>query len=198
MHAKINEKTDFEIVHQVLLGDVNAFEHVLNRYQADVLMIVKRHIPYNQIEEVTQDVFVRAYQSLPNLEKKGSLRHWLSTIAVRTCYDFWRRQYKVRELPMSSLSEHHKRWLRRVISDKSDDSFFQTGASNEAKDLLNWALDQLSSGDRMVVELIYLEGLSVKEAASLLGLSTTNVKVRSFRSRKRLYKLIGKMTEVGE
>jgi RNA polymerase sigma-70 factor, ECF subfamily len=195
MHAKSNEQSDTEIVRQVLLGDVNAFEHILNRYQTDVLMIVKRHIPYNQIEEIVQDVFVRAYQSLPTLEKKGSLRQWLSTIAVRTCYDYWRRHYKIRELPMSSLSEGHSNWLRQILSDQSDRSFDETGAQHEARDLLDWALDRLSASDRMVLELIYLEGLSVKEAAKLLGLSVANVKVRSFRSRKRLNRLL---TEMGE
>jgi RNA polymerase sigma-70 factor, ECF subfamily len=197
MHAKSNEQSDIEIVHQVLLGDVNAFEHILNRYQTDVLMIVKRHIPHNQIEEIVQDVFVRAYQSLPTLEKKGSLRQWLSTIAVRTCYDLWRRHYKIRELPMSSLSEGHRKWMMQVVSDQSERSFSEAGAQNEAKELLDWALDKLSAGDRMVLELIYLEGLSVKEAAKLLGLSVTNVKVRSFRSRKRLNRLLTEMTAGG-
>jgi RNA polymerase sigma-70 factor (ECF subfamily) len=56
--------------------------------------------------------------------------------------------------------------------------------------LLDWALAKLSPEDRMVIELVYLEELSVKEAADLLGWSAANVKVRSFRSRKKLHSLI--------
>jgi RNA polymerase sigma-70 factor (ECF subfamily) len=55
---------------------------------------------------------------------------------------------------------------------------------------LDWALDRLSAEDRMVLELVYLEGLSVKETAELLGWSVANVKVRSHRSRKKVEKLL--------
>jgi len=55
---------------------------------------------------------------------------------------------------------------------------------------LEWALGKLAPGERMVLELVYLEGLSGKEAADLLGCSVASVKVRSFRSRKKLEKLI--------
>ena len=65
----------------------------------------------------------------------------------------------------------------------------------EAAELLDWALANLSAEDRMVVELIYLEGLTGKEAADLLGWSIANVKVRAFRSRKRLKKLLKETME---
>jgi RNA polymerase sigma-70 factor (ECF subfamily) len=56
--------------------------------------------------------------------------------------------------------------------------------------VLKYALNKLSPEDRMVIELVYLEGLSGKEAAELLGWSLANVKVRLFRSRKKLQKLL--------
>ena len=67
-----------------------------------------------------------------------------------------------------------------------DESNFQ----EETKELLEWALNQLSPQDRMVTELVYLEGMKGKEAAELLGWSTANVKVRTFRSRRKLRKLL--------
>lgn len=195
MHAKSSEATDSEIVHQILAGDVNAFEHLLKRYGQHVSRIVKRHIPHNQIEEIAQDVFVRAYQSLPTFKKSESFKQWLSTIAVRTCYDFWRKEYRSREFPMSSLSDKHRDWLEQVLSAQSNSSFSEYGSQKEAIELLEWALDQLSAEDRMVLELVYLEGLSGKEAAGLLGWSVANVKIRSFRSRKKLQKLLTGMIE---
>ena len=60
---------------------------------------------------------------------------------------------------------------------------------------MDWALDQLTAKDRMVLELVYLEGLSGKEAAGLLGWSVANVKARSFRSRKKLQKLLAGLGE---
>jgi len=181
---------DAEVVYQVVSGDVNAFERLLKRYEAHVLRIVKKHIPFDKVEEVAQDVFIRIYQSLPNFKRDDSFKQWLSTITVRTCYDFWRKHYRYREIPISSLSEKHQAWLEEAMATRSSQSFDDIASQKEAREILDWALDRLSPEDRMVLELVYLEGYSVKEAANLLGWSTAKVKVRSFRSRKKLHKLV--------
>jgi len=190
MRNQLTRPSDAEIIRRIIDGDVNSFEHLLKRYQNYVLRIVTKHIPYNEVEEMSQEVFVRAYQALPGFKQEGSFRQWLSAIAVRTCYDFWRKRYRSRELPMSDLSENHQGWLEHTLSNQSDKSFHEKGREKEAKELLDWALSKLSARDRMVIELVYLEGLSVKEAARLLGWSVSNVKVRSFRSRKKLKTLL--------
>lgn len=184
------KSSDTEIVCRVLNGDANAFESLLIRYKDMVLKIVKKHVPYNDVEETTQDVFLRAYQSLPSFKGKSGFRQWLSSIAVRTCYDFWRKTYRSREVPMSVLTEKHQKWLEEVITEQSEQAINEKGSQNEARELLDWALERLSAEDRMVMELVYLEGLSGKEAADLLGWSVANVKVRCFRSRKKLEKIL--------
>jgi RNA polymerase sigma-70 factor (ECF subfamily) len=185
-----DSSSDFEIVRRVVEGDVNAFEQLLLKYKHYVFKIVNKHIPYDQVEETAHDVFVKAYQSLPGFKGKSGFKQWLAKIAVRTCYDFWRKAYRSRELPMSSLTieQHHR--MEKRISDKSDQFHSQEAAKNEAEAMLKYALDKLSPEDRMVIELVYLEGLSGKEAAELLGWSLANVKVRLFRSRKKLQKLL--------
>ena len=184
------KSSDTEIVRRVLNGDVNAFEFLLIRYKDAVLKIVKKHVPYDDVEETTHNVFLRAYQSLPSFKGKSGFRPWLSSIAVRTCYDFWRKTYRSREVPMSVLTEKHQKWLEEVIAEQSEQSINEKGSQNEARELLDWALGRLSAEDRMVMELVYLEGLSGKEAADLLGWSVSNVKVRCFRSRKKLEKIL--------
>lgn len=184
-----SNQDDGEIVRQVVAGNVNAFERLLKKYQYFVLAIVKKHVPSDQIEDTVQDVFVRTYRSLPTF-KGNSFGHWLSVITVRTCYDFWREHYKSRELPMSLLTEEHLVWLNAALFDNSNQSFREAGLQKEAREILDWALERLSAEDRMVLELVYLEGLSVKEAAGQLGWSTANVKVRLFRSRRKLYSLL--------
>ncbi|NIV92359.1 sigma-70 family RNA polymerase sigma factor [candidate division KSB1 bacterium] len=181
---------DAEIVEQVVAGDVHAFEQLLRKYDNHVLTIIKKHVPYDQIEETAQDVFIRAYKSLPTFRGESSFKQWLSTIAVRTCYDFWRKHYRSRELPMSSLTEKHQVWLEEAMSAQAGQSFHEQSLQKEAREILDWALDRLSVADRMVLELVYLEGYSLKETADLLGWSIANVKVRSFRSRKKMHKLL--------
>ncbi len=184
-------ESDDEIVQRVIGGDVNAFERLLKKHNDHVLKIVKKHVPYDRIEETAQDVFVRAYNSLPGFKRTGSFKGWLSVIAVRTCHDFWRGQYGSRELPVSDLSEKQKRWLEKNAADRSDSFHREKRFRSEIREMLDQALDKLSAADRMVLELVYLEGCSIKEAAKLLGWSTANVKVRSFRAREKIHKLLG-------
>ena len=114
MSDDATSQKDFEIARQVVDGDVNAFESLLVKYKDPVSAMVSKHIPHSQVEEVAHDVFVKAYQSLPSFKYKSSFKQWLSAIGIRTCYDFWRREYRSRELPLSSLTENDERWLRRL------------------------------------------------------------------------------------
>lgn len=197
MHKTSSKPSDREIIQRIIDGDADAFAHILTKYKDHVMGIVNRHVPYDQVEETSHNVFIRAYQSLPTFKQKSGFKQWLSSIAVRTCHDFWRERYRAREIPMSSLTERHQEWLENVISDTSSRAFSELGSLKEAREVLDWALAKLSAGDRMVLELVYLEGLTVKEAAELLGWTTANVKVRSFRSRKKLHKLLSGLTGKG-
>jgi len=189
--------SDADIVRQVLDGNVNAFESVILRHRVLVLKIVKRHVPQDAVEETIQEAFVRAYQSLPTFKGTGDFSQWLSSIAVRACYDYWRKAYRSREMPMSALTEKHPQWVEQVISQKSEESLDQLESQMEAKEILDWALGKLSAGNRMVLELVYLEERSVQEAAELLGWSKANVKVRLFRARMKLEKLLRMVKEQG-
>jgi len=178
---------DHDIVRRVTAGDINAFGLLVQKYQGHILSVVGNHIPFNQAEEVAHDVFVKAYQSLLTFKFKGGFKQWLSIIAVRTCYDYWRKEYRSREIPLSSCSEEEQNFVERAPAKECTS---QEISQKEAGELLNRALDKLSPEDRMVLELVYLEGRSAKEAAGLLGWSVANVKIRVFRSRKKLRKII--------
>ncbi len=182
--------SDTEIIRQVIDGNLNTFESLLTRYKEFVLRIVKKHVPYNEVEDVTQNSFIRVFEALATFKGKGEFRQWLSAITLRTCYDYWRKAYRSKEISMSSLTERHQAWLEEVISERSESELHDKGLQKEAGELLEWALANLSAEDRMVVELVYLEGLTGKETADLLGWSLSNVKVRAFRTRKKLQKLL--------
>jgi RNA polymerase sigma-70 factor (ECF subfamily) len=181
---------DRDIVQRVLAGEVEAFAPLMERYQNYVLAIVHRHVPPDQVEELSQEVFIKAFQSLAGWRRAGHFRAWLSVIAVRTCYDYWRKHYRSREVPMSALSDAHREWLDRVLTDASETSWQEMTRRREAREILDWALDQLSAADRMVLELVHLEGQSVKAAARQLGWTVANVKVRAFRARRKINKLL--------
>jgi RNA polymerase sigma-70 factor (ECF subfamily) len=195
MKKGVSTSSDMEIVRRVVAGDANAYEDLLMKYREHVIHIVAKHLPHQFVEETAHEVFVRAYQSLPGFTSRNGFKSWLSTIAVRTCHDFWRKKYRSRELPMSSLSENHQEWLKQVIATDSAQALTEKGRQQEARELLHGALEQLSPDDRMVLESVYFDERSGKETAKLLGLSIANVKVRTFRARNKLKKVLNRIME---
>lgn len=189
---------DSEILRRILNGEVDAYRLLMDRYKDHALKIIKRRIPPSEVEDVAQEVFVKAYQSLSGFDPETHFQKWLSTITVRTCHDYWRRYYRNREIPMSTLTEKHQKWLEGVITAEADMSAEKRLHQAETGEILNWALDQLSPKDRSVMEMVYLEGKTGKETAELLGWSIANVKVRTFRIRKKLRKLLSGILETKE
>ncbi len=195
LETDFTDLPDEEIIRQILDGDVDAFELLMTRYREHVMRIAARHLPYDEVEEAAQEIFIRVYKSLPSYKNQSSFKQWISSIAVRNCYDYWRRHYRNREIPLSSLSDNHQDWLEAVSAPDAKLIFDSSNSQKEARELLDWSLAKLSAEERMVLELVHLEGHSVKEAARLLGWSAANVKVRAFRARKKLYNIINQVME---
>ena len=179
---------DLEIIHRVLCGEIDCFAELIDRYREHVARIVTKHVPRDRVPEVAHDVFVRAYSGLPGFSGQVPFEHWLSSIAVRTCYHFW-RTIRREELPVSALTEDHQQWMEQVLAAESDDRFREQARRREAVELLQWALGHLSAENRLVLTLVHLDGYSAREAASLLGWSVAKVKVRAHRARRALRKL---------
>ena len=185
--------TDEEIIRRVVGGEVDLFEALIIRHRQHVGRIVTGHVPRDLVEEVTHEVFVRAYTSLPTYSFRMPFQHWLSTVAIRGCYDVWRNAAARKEVPFSELSnttDDERVWTEQVLAAESRERFEAVCRQREATDVLQRALAQLSAENRMVVTLIHLEGHSVREAADLLGWTVVNVKVRAHRARRQLRKIL--------
>ncbi len=189
------EQHDNEVIESILRGNTDDFEILLKRYEAYVFSIVAKHLPPEMVEDGAHEAFIRIYKALPSYRAESPLKHWISKISVRYCYDFWREQYKSREISMASLTDEHGKWVESVVSAQSQEHFEQEEVLKESREVLQWALSQLTAEERMVINLLYLEELSVKETAGLLGWSAINVKVRAHRSRNKLRKIISALGE---
>ena len=176
---------DAESIDRVLQGDIDRFADLIARHRHHVLKIVQGHVPSDRVEEVAHDVFVHAYRSLPQYSGQVPFEHWLSRLAVRTCYDFWRMSRRA-DVPVSALTEDQAGWLDRALAAESDEQFREEADRRESLEVLEWALAQLSPEHRLVLTLVSLEGRPLREAADLLGWSVVNVKVRCYRARKAL------------
>ena len=181
--------TDEVLIRMVVAGDTGLFEELMLRHREHVGRIVGSHVAAAFVPEVAHDVFVRAYTGLATYAFEQPFAHWLATIAVRTCYDFWRSR-RAGELPVSALTPDHQEWMDRLLVAQSDEQFLLQTRRREATEVLHWALDQLSPENRTVLTLVHLDGHSVREAAQLLGWSVINVKVRAHRARRALRKIL--------
>lgn len=177
---------DMTVIGRVLDGDANAFELLLERYQTPVARIIAAHVPGEHVAELAHEAFIRAYRSLGGYEPTRPFMNWLTTIATRTCHDFWRERYRRREAPACELGEDGIGLLESALAPQSQEAFDAMVRQREAREVLDLVLDQLSAMDRMVLTLTYLEERSAKEAAEMLGISVPNVKVRNFRAKRKL------------
>ena len=184
------ERSDADIIQEVLEGNVNAFELLMGRYQGYVAGIVIKHVPQDRTEEIAHEAFIRAYRSLRTFKAKTPFKHWLASIAVRCCHDFWRRHYRRKETSVSSISEDGWEWVQTLRVNGSTDASDGYARNPEALRVLRWAMEGLSAEDRTVLTLVHMEGYTTAEAAELLHWSVPKVKIRAYRARKKLRKTL--------
>ena len=183
------EPTDVELIAGVLRGDQTSFEPLVVRYQPRVFATARRYARReDEVEDIVQEVFVKAFQKLASYRAEAPFEHWLMRMAVRTCYDFLRRHQRNREMNFAELSDDEGEWLERLGAkgDASPDAA-------AAKQLVGRLLEKLSPDARLVITLLEIEDRSVKEVAKLTGWSETLVKVRAFRARAQMRKLFAQM-----
>lgn len=197
MSAEKHQPNDFDVLLRIRQGDIDSFKIILTRYRDCVLQIVANRIPPRQVEEITQDVFIKAYRSLSSFKGNCKFANWLSRIAIRACYDYWRAHYRRRERNIGFFSEDQQTWLEEVTNKKANWEFDRMATRREAQELLDLILNKLTLKERVVLEMTYLEGRSIKETAELLGWSSSKVRVCSHRSRKKLRSFLRRLLTSG-
>jgi len=173
--------SDEQLVEATLAGDDHAFAELTRRHKSRVFGVAARFArDASELEDICQDVFVQAYFKLRQFRRDSPFEHWVLRITTYKCYDYLRKR-------------------RRDGTAVSVDAMLESGYEPSAPELpaphpdlerLHAALAQLSPKERLVITLLELEERSVQEIAGLTGWSATNVKVRAFRARAALRKLM--------
>jgi RNA polymerase sigma-70 factor (ECF subfamily) len=173
---------DRELVRLSQNGAVQPFEELVRRHQHRVLSVVLRILHRREdAEEITQQVFLKAYTSIRRFDMRSAFSTWLYKIAVNECWDSLRKK-KVRPLIYESeLSADQVNQLD--VYAKADRSTASPDERTLARDLVERLLECLSEEDRGILLLKEVEGLSVQEIAGIYDLNVNTVKVRMFRAR---------------
>ena len=186
------ERSEPELIAAVLRGDRASFEPLVAKYSPRVFATARRYARReSEIEDIAQEVWLKAFDKLKSFRGEAPFEHWLMRLAVHTCYDFLRGHQRNRESSFSEISEPEEDWLNRFVTDPS--SAAEDAAA--ARTLVNRVLEKLSPEARLVIQLLEIEDRSVKEIAKLTGWSVPLVKVRAFRARGEMRKILARMTQ---
>jgi len=186
------EPSDAELIAAVLRGDAASFEPLVKKYSPRIFGTARRYARReDEIADIVQEVWMKAFQKLGSFRGDAPFEHWLMRLSVRTCYDFLRAHQRNREASFTDLTEPEDDWLERFAADP--DNAPEDAAA--AKQLIDRALEQLSPPARMIITLMEIEDRPVKEIAKLTGWSVPLVKVRAFRARAELRKILAKIAK---
>src|SRR5690348_6774100 len=184
------EPTDAELIKAVLGGDTSAFESIIARYQPRVFGTARKYARReSEIEDIVQEVFLKAFNKLNTFRGESPFEHWLMKLTVRTCYDFLRSHQRNREQTLADITEEESAWLEKIPNANPTDEH----EINAARALLQKLLDQLPPQSRLVIQLLEIEEKSLKEIADITGWSISLVKVRAFRARAAMKKALEKL-----
>src|SRR5436190_3384157 len=172
--------SDSEIISLVLKGDHNAYALLVERYKSYVFTLTFRFTKNREdAEEVSQDIFVKAYRSLADFRGTAKFSTWLYTIVNTTSITFLRKKkLEVRSLDDEKTFE---------VADSQDSGFRANLVEQKSRqNMVNQAIAMLSPDDAEIITLFYKNEQSLEEISQILGAEVNTAKVRLHRARARL------------
>jgi RNA polymerase sigma-70 factor (ECF subfamily) len=179
---------DFKLIEAFHNGDDKAFEEIVRRYHRQVANIVYLTLGNREeVDDLSQEVFVRVFRSLNRFEYDSSLYSWIYRIAVNLCIDEIRKKRIRKLIPLDFLTETK---LEREKKSKAVVTASDELLQKEKEEVIRDALGKLSPLHRTVILLREYQDLSYGEIAKTLRISQQAVKSRIFRAREELRVLL--------
>ena len=171
------------LINQILAGDANAFTQLVNRYKDLVFTLALRMLKNREeAEEVSQDTFIKTYRSLHKFKGDSKFSTWIYKVAYNSCLDQIKKNKKyLNDVEINEFTEHQV---------KTVDNAFDALVEEERNQLIQDCLHLLPSEDSFLLTLYYFEEQSLDEIANIVCLTANNVKVKLFRSRKKLASIL--------
>src|SRR6266498_1807442 len=172
--------SDSEIISQVLAGEHNAYALLVERYKSYVFTLTLRFTKSREdAEEVSQDIFVKAYRYLADFKGTAKFSTWLYTIVNTTSITFLRKK----RLDVQSLDDERT----FEVADSQDSGFRANQVEQKSRqNMVNQAISMLNADDAEIITLFYKNEQSLEEISQILGLEVNTAKVRLHRARGRL------------
>ena len=186
MATLAKDDPEVEWIRRTQQGDGDAYALLVARYERRVFSVVYRILHRREeVEEVSQEIFVKAFLAVRNYHFDAAFGTWLMRIAINHCYDRLRRRRSSRVTYFSEMTPESEQAI--VLGTESREvSGGRVQADIENRDLVEKLLERAPPEDRVILTLKEIEALSVEEISKLLKLKSSTVKVRLHRARKRM------------
>src|ERR1700730_5456973 len=180
-----------ELVQAALRHDDEAARELVRRLYPLVAKMVRSHRARRTSEEdLCQMIFIKIFQKLGQFSGKVPLEHWVSRIAVNTCLSQIESERIRPELRHADLSEEEQAVVENLATATEDLAPDRQLASRQ---LVEHLFQFLKPVERLVIDLLYLQGRSVEEIHQITGLGAAAIKVRAFRARQKMKKHLTKL-----
>jgi RNA polymerase sigma-70 factor (ECF subfamily) len=168
---------DGDLIHQCLNGDSAAFGFLVNKYKEPIYASAYAKVSnFADAQDLTQEVFIKAYQNLGHLKCYDRFGAWLYAITSNLAKDFLR----------SKMRRPDREFVEGVEQEVIDRLAIEIYYEKKANEPLYEALEALPEIYRQVLSLYYLAGMNSKEISRFLGTSTETINMRLSRARKKL------------
>ncbi len=170
---------------RVRQGDEDAAKRLVEELYPTVIRIVRAHRPRNEDEQdLAQEVYMKVFAGIDQYAGAQPFAHWVSRIAVNTCYDHLRRRRSRPVLSFAELSLDESEFLEHCPTGADDPASPVAGES--ARELVGKLIATLKPREQIVIRLLDLEEKTIREACALTGWGESKVKVTALRARRKL------------
>ncbi len=177
---KMSFEKDLECVAKVRDGDLVAFTYLVEKYKEMVYAVALKVLGNAaDAEDVAQESFIKAYQRIGDFKKASKFSTWLYTIAYRSA--LYHKRGNAIDTRRIELSDEER--FQTITNSQSDD--FKT---REQQKFIKIAIDSLPPMEGLLITFFYIDENTIQEISAITSLSTTNIKVKLFRARKKLRK----------
>jgi RNA polymerase sigma-70 factor, ECF subfamily len=170
-----------DLVLQAQEGSREAFALVIEKYQRKVFQMVYSFTGNRETaDDLSQDVFVKAWLALPRFGFRSEFGTWLYRIAVNHAKDFLRKNKKIREVPLQDVGD------ATLAVDGNIEAGERDQEARAVRDFVRRGLAALPEKHRVILTLRDIQGLTYEDIAGVLGISPGTVDSRIHRARRRL------------
>ena len=174
--------SDFDIIESVKRGNSADFSILIDRYKNKAFSLLKRMLKNEfDAEEVLQDCFLKAFNSLSSFKQESKFSTWFYKIVYNTVLTKLSSKKRKIENEMSSVDDHFELEYKSNVNEIDN---------REMSELLKKLISQLPENHAAVVSMFYLDEMSCEEISEVVNTSVSNVKVMLYRSRNALKELI--------